>query len=170
MSDAAPAPEAKPKRSLMVPIFLGLNSVLLAAVLVVMLTRHAPAPATGGGEAAGHAAEAPAGEGGHEGGAAPLQTLKLPDLVVHLRNPEVDRYARVTFEIDVISEKDKEAVTAQLPRIRESILSYLSDRTVDDLRGSEGIDTMKTAIGARLATLIPSPRPRGIYVTDLVVQ
>jgi len=151
--------------SKIVPLMLLVNSLLVAGVIVLFLTR-------GGGQAKGPApAEAGHAEpGAVKGSAAPGPTARLADFVVHLRNAEADRYARVSFEIEIGTEEERPTLTAYMPRIRDSFITYLSDRTVDELRGSEAIEKTKTVLAERLAKLAPGVNVRALYVTDLVIQ
>jgi len=163
----------------LVPVLLVVNSLLLAGVLALLLLRppgaapHAAAADKGGEHAAAAQAEH-AGKGGEKGKdgkeALPGPTLRMPDFVVHLRDVDADRYARVSFEMEVADEKGKEAVTLRMPQIRDAFLSYLSDRTAEDLRGSEAIGRVKAALGQKLAEVAPGTPVRGLYVTELVVQ
>ena len=171
------------------PALIGFNSLLLVGVIGFMgyQMMHKPEAAAPTGE---HPAEAakpgeehaeakPAAEGKHEGAAAPVAAgasagpgpmVKLPDFVVHLRNPDLDRYARITFEVEVLAEPDKERLTAHLPRVRDAFISYLSDRTVEELSGSEGLTRTKDALQLRLRELVPEARFRALYISDFVVQ
>ena len=179
--DMADAPEnaetpAKPPKaggSKLIPLLLVANLLLVVAVLAVFLLR-------GGGAQKG---SAQAGEGGGEvkaeakGGKAeageaglPGPTQKLADFVVHLRDPEADRYARVSFEVEVGSEEEKTKLTGYMPRIRDAFISYLSDRTLEELRGSESIARTKTALAEKMTQLSPGVHIHGLYVTDLVIQ
>lgn len=54
--------------------------------------------------------------------ALPGPTLRLPDFVVHLRDVDADRYARMSFELELPDEKAKEGINARLPQIRDSFL------------------------------------------------
>ncbi|MBL8918625.1 MAG: flagellar basal body-associated FliL family protein [Myxococcaceae bacterium] len=178
MSDAAaPAPAApgasdleaaglSPKPSKLVPIVLGLNSLLLVGVLAKLFLMPTPA-------AASHEPPAAAPAGGEHGPVAPIgmgPTVKLPEFVVHLRNPEAERYARLSFELEVGVELDKDKLTAHMPKIRELFISYLSDCTMEDLRGSEGIERTKKDLLNKLAQAIPGSPVRGVFVTDIVIQ
>lgn len=185
-----PAPPATTPKWL--PILVGVNSLLLIAVLgfmgYSMLHKPAPAHPEEEGEAKveeGHAPEeekaaaepkkeAPKKDGeaaakapAHPG---PGPMVRMPDFVVHLRNSDVDRYARITFELEVIAENDKEQVTANLPRVRDAFIAYLSDRTVEELAGSEGLMRTKEALYARVRELVPEARFRALYISDFVVQ
>ena len=180
-------PEAQPKPAAggggkLVPVLLVANSLLLAGVLAVLLLKpmgvagqHAAAPAEKGqgqaAEAGGHGGQKAEGADGKSGKEAlPGPTLRLADFVVHLRDADADRYARVSFEIEVADEKAKEAVTQRMPQIRDAFLAYLSDRTAEDLRGSEAMVRVKGALGLKLSELAPGAPVRGLYVTELVVQ
>lgn len=168
------------------PVLIGFNSLLLVGVIGFMgfQMMHKPEVAAGGehpaqeGKPAEEHKEAKAAEGKHEGGeavavgasAGPGPMVKLPDFVVHLRNPDLDRYARITFEVEVMGEPDKERLTAHLPRVRDAFISYLSDRTVEELSGSEGLGRTKDALQVRLRELVPEARFRALYISDFVVQ
>ncbi len=155
------------------PIILtAANSLMLAGVLALLLLRP-PGGARPPKDAAEHAAEPKAAaqeEKKVDRGALPGPTLKFPDFVVHLRDAESDRYARLAIEVEVADEKAKEGLSARLPQIRDSFITYLSDRSTEDLRGSEAIARAKGALADRLKALAPGLQVRGLYVTELVVQ
>jgi len=166
MADGAES-EAVPKSggSKLVPVLLVANLIVVGALLCVFVMR--------GGVASPKPAEAPSRpveDGKAEGAKGPGPTQKLADFVVHLRDPETDRYARVSFEVEVANEEEKERLIPYMPRIRDAFISYLSDRTLEELRGSESISRTKSALSERMAQLSPGVRIKGLYVTDLVIQ
>lgn len=191
-----PADVAAPKAgsSKVMGIMVAVNSVLLVGVLgllVMQAMKPAAAVAGDGSEAEpakpSEAKKEPKGEGkksepkkegkgegkkegsGSAGGAlGPM--VKIPEFVVHLRNPEVDRYARLSFDVEVVAESDKEELVAALPKVRDAVIVYLSDRTVEDLRGSDGLARAKDAVQTRLRELVPDARIRALYISDFVVQ
>jgi flagellar protein FliL len=181
---ATPPPAASSK---LMPALVGFNSLLLVGVLGFMgyqLT-HKPAEDHGSPDEARTAEAKPKEESEpkaeeHEGGkkegavvaagAGPGPMMKLPDFVVHLRNPDLDRYARITFEVEVMAEADKDRLTAHLPKVRDAFISYLSDRTVEELSGSEGLTRTKDALHQRLREIVPEARFRALYISDFVVQ
>jgi flagellar protein FliL len=173
--DEAPA---KAGGSKLIPILLVVNLLLVAAVLAVFMLRGGggsakPAEhAAEGGEAKskGEAKGEGQAEGGESKGPLPGPTQKMADFVVHLRDPEADRYARVSFEVEVATEEEKNKLTGYMPRIRDAFIAYLSDRTLEELRGSESIARTKAALADRMAQLSPGVKIRGLYVTDLVIQ
>lgn len=177
-----------PAKGKLIPIMVGLNTLLVLGVGAMMFLRHpaapAPAPAAKKAEAAeGHGEAAAEEHGGGEEEAAPAEdehggkkpagpgpTVKLDDFVVRLRNPETDRFARVSFEVQVASDRDKEILTGSMARIRDTFIGELTERTVEELRGTEGLNAMKAALTKRLKELVPNCRIRGLYVTDFIVQ
>jgi flagellar FliL protein len=150
------------------------NSVLLAAVLALLVLRPpvgALKPAADGApDVPGERAARKDDGKKPEKGALPGPVVKLPDFVVHLRDPEVDRYARISIEVEVADEKAKEALASRLPAVRDSFITYLSDRTTADLRGGENIARAKSELAERLKQAAPGAPVRSIYVTELVVQ
>jgi flagellar FliL protein len=196
MSEAAPTPPAaEPAPKGPATMLLALNALLLVgvlAVVVMMFLGQKKAAAAAGALSA--AAEAKDGEGkdeakaeggeksegkeGKEGEKGPAKktaagagpTVPLKDFVIHLRNPEADRYARISFEVEVPSDKEKDTVTAHQAQIRDAFISYLSDRTVEELRGSNGLGAVKAALMKQLIDLAPDGKIRNLYITDFVIQ
>jgi len=196
MSEAAPTPPAAaPAPKGPATLLLALNALLLVgvlAVVVMMFLGQKKAAAAAAGTATA-AAEAKEGEGkeeaksegkeeakseGKEGEKGPAKkappgagpTVPLKDFVIHLRNPEADRYARMSFEVEVPSDKEKDTVTAHQAQIRDAFIAYLSDRTVEELRGSNGLGAVKAALMKQIVELAPDGKIRNLYITDFVIQ
>ena len=184
-AEAAIAPQNNSKKIL--PIILVVNTLLMAAVLVFVMKRPAAAPDAAKGndhksESAGaeHASgdkakdkeKEPEGdkEEGAEGAEAPRPSIHLDNFIVSIRAAEGDRFVHAAMEVEVSSEADKKAFEARMPRIRDAVLAYLSDRTDDDLRGSEGLKQMKDAISRKLDEIVPGHRVRGLYITEFLIQ
>jgi len=173
-TEAAAAPAAKGGNKLVL-ILLAVNMLLVAGVLALFFLKGppgaAPAKAEGHGDAkAEEHAEAKSeggGEGKEGGGAA---TIKMADFVVHLRDAEMDRYARISFEVELAGEADRAKFERFTARVRDGFIAYLSDRTLEDLRGSEQVKKQKAALQEQLKELAPGVRVRGLYITDLVIQ
>lgn len=171
-------PEPKPSGgSKIVPILLGVNMLLVIGVIALFMLKGGmggggAAKAEGGGhgeakaEAGGGHGEAKAEGGGEVAG----PTTRMADFVVHLRDAEVDRYARVTFEVELASEPDKAKFDRYMPRIRDGFITYLSDRTLEELRGSEQVKKVKASLLEELKELAPGAKIRALYITDLVIQ
>jgi flagellar protein FliL len=147
------------------PTVLGvLNTLLTAAALAVLVLRPAAA-AKPPSEA--HAAEDPGG------GPAPHlagPTFKMADFVVHLRNTEAERYARLSLELELGAEADRDRLTPFVPRLRDAFVGYFSDRTAEELSGSEALARTKVALLKVCEDLVPGRHIRALYFTDFVVQ
>jgi flagellar protein FliL len=171
--EAAPAPVPAPAPRLggskLVPLILVVNVAMMGAVLfMVMRKPSASAPAPASVEAPAPSEHGEAAAGGHGPGPGPV--LKLENFVIQLRGVDQDRYVRVAFDVEVTTDADKEVVQARLPQIRDSVITYFSDRTLDELRGSEGIERTKTALVKRLDEIVPGHRVRALYITDFIIQ
>jgi flagellar FliL protein len=184
----APAPPAAGKSKLL-PLLLLLNTgfggtALYLAMRKPMAAPAAPAPAgehgAAGGAAAAKGEHGEASEHGEgapappppprddEGGPGPV--VKLDGFVIQLRTADTDRYARVAFDIEIANENDRKAVSDRLSQIRDAIIMYFSDRTLDELRGSEGIERTKNALLKKFDELVPGRRIRNLFITDFVIQ
>ncbi len=175
-SPASPSPSGG--KSKIIPVFLALNSLLLIGVLAVLLLKPAaataPAPAATAESAEATATAEGAKAEGKDGAPVnpelPGPQVKLPDFVVRLRNPEIDRFARVSFELELRNEGAKTRLTERMPRIRDAFIAYLSDLTLEELRGSEGLARTKQGLTLKLHELLSPSDVRGLYITDFVVQ
>src|SRR3990172_419394 len=164
--------------SKLLPALTAVNSLLIAAVLAVLLLRpptvKVAEPKGEHGDEAAAASHGEHGEGEAKGKdgkhAAPGPTLRLGDFVVHLRDPDADHFAKVSFDVEVADEKAKEVVNARLPQTRDAFLSYLSDRTSADFRGSESLVRLKSSLLQRVGEASPRAAVRGIFLTELVIQ
>ena len=182
-------PQAAAPKSKLLPLLLLINTAFGGAVLFLALRRPPAAAApTAAAPAHGAAGEGAKGEHGaehgaeHEGAAAPAPAhdepegnqpgpvVKLEGFVIQLRTAEADRYARVAFDIEIASEGDRKAVSDRLSQIRDAIIIYYSDRTLDELRGSEGIERTKVALLRKFDELVPGRRIRSLFITDFVIQ
>jgi flagellar FliL protein len=189
-----PAAKPAPAPSKVIPMILIANTVLMGAVLLVVLL-HKPSAgaavpaaakgATGGtsgkvegkeegaehGEAAGHAEGAGHGEGAAaDPTGAPGPILKLENFIIQLRGTDTDRYVRVAFDLELMSEADRGSVQARMPHIRDAVISYFSDRSLDELRGSEGMERIKVAVLKKLEEILAAKRVRSVFITELVIQ
>jgi len=164
---------APPQRSKIIPLVLAANTLLLAGVLIFVMRKPAPAAAVEHAPAGaeGHAAEG-AGEGhaaaGPESGPGPI--LKLDSFIIQLKTGESEpRYVRVAFDLEVMTEADKTVISNRISPIRDSVISYFADRTLDELRGSDGMEQTKSAVLKRMDAIVPH-RIKAVYITDFVVQ
>jgi flagellar FliL protein len=169
-----PAAPAKSGGGKLVPIMMVMNTLLVGGVLMFVMKKQAPvgvvAPAAA---AAGEHGEKPAeGKPGEHGGptAGPGPMVKLENFVIQLKAVDSERYVRVAFDLELGAEPDKDVIQARLSHIRDSVISYFSDRTLDELRGSDGMEHIKQTLLKRLDGVVPGHRIKAIYITDFIVQ
>lgn len=89
--------------------------------------------------------------------------------VVRVRSGDNDRYVRAGYELLLADSRDRERLMATLPRVRDAVLAYFLDRTLDELTGSAGIERSKRAVRERVQRALGRPI-REIYLTDFVVN
>jgi flagellar FliL protein len=186
-------PVAKPAASpnKLIPLILIANTMLMGVVLGVVLLRK---PASGGtiapvlqqgansanpmggtgGKEEGTSKTDPAGHGAGAAAAdpagAPGPILKLENFIIQLRGTDTDRYVRVAFDLELSGESDRSHVQGRMPHIRDAIISYFSDRSLDELRGSEGMDRIKLAVSKKLDDILAAHRVKSVFITELVIQ
>jgi flagellar FliL protein len=167
--------------SKVLPIILVVNTLLLTGVLVFVMKRPSAQAAGKGehGEKSDHAEKAgEKGEHGEKGEKGegevdpdgPGPTMRLEGFIVQVRSADGDRYAHLTVEMEIGSEGDKKAFESRMPRIRDAVIGYLSDRTEDELRGSEGLQQMKDALTKKIDEIVPGHRVRGLFTTEFIIQ
>jgi flagellar FliL protein len=94
----------------------------------------------------------------------------LENFIIQLRGTDTDRYVRVAFDLELGSESDRAMVQSRMPHIRDAIISYFSDRSLDELRGSEGMDRIKVAVSKKLDDILAAHRVKSVFITELVIQ
>jgi flagellar protein FliL len=167
----APAEKPKGGGSKLLPIMLIMNTALIGGVLFFVMKKPAAAPAAGEHAAAAEGEEKGEGEGKEKGGFTPPgPILKLENFVIQLKTVDTDRYVRLAFDLEVGNDKDKEAVTAHMSHIRDLVIQYFADRTLDELRGSEAMERTKATLIKRIDEIVPGHRIKNIFVTDFIVQ
>jgi flagellar FliL protein len=173
------------------PLLLIINTLLIGAVLFFLIKRPAAAPARapGGehGEEEGGGGEEKSEHGGekseHGGGdkedghgkkgmafKAPGPILKLENFVIQLKTVDQDRYVRLAFDVEVGTEEDKNALTAHLSHIRDLVIAFFADRTLDELRGSEAMERTKATLIKKIDEIVPGQRIKNLFITDFIVQ
>jgi flagellar protein FliL len=179
MSEEAKAETPAPKGgSKLVPILMVMNTLLVGGVLMFVMKKQpvavvAPAAAgehakAGEGKEGAPAGEHPVGKDGKPLG--PGHMVKLENFVIQLKAVDAERYVRVAFDIEVGAQTDEDVIKPRISHIRDSIIGYFSDRTLDELRGSDGMDNIKQTLKKRLDTIVPGNRIKAIFITDFIIQ
>ncbi len=113
--------------------------------------------------------KAGAAEGAPKEGVGGSTTARLDDIIVRLRNPEIDRYARLTLDVEMANPGDLGQLTLRSPHIRDAVITALSEKTFEDLRGAEGLGRMKALLRERIDEVVPG-EVSAIYISGFIVQ
>jgi len=173
--EEAEAPKSKGGGGKILPLLLVMNTALIGGVLFYVMKRPAQVAAKPSGE---HAADGEGAEGGGgkgkpqpiKGYIVPGPILKLENFVIQLKTVDQDRYVRVAFDIEVESEQDREAINHHLSHIRDLVISYFADRTLEELRGSEAMERTKASLIKRIDDVVPGHRIKNLFITDFIIQ
>ena len=178
MADAdenvAPVAEVASNKNKILPIILVLNTLLLTGVLIFVMKRPAAAPHAGEGKEKEEKTEAaPAGDhapgkGGPEAALGPM--TRFDNFTVQLKSADVDRYARLSLELEAPNDLSKAAIEKRVPPIRDAVLGYLTDRTAEELRGSDGLKQVKEQLLHKLEEIVPGKHIKSIFITDFIIQ
>jgi flagellar FliL protein len=153
---------APPPKSKMLPFMVLVVAGLVGALVFTMKKKGDPSSASSS------SAAGPESKGTEGGGIGP--TLHLESFVVPLKSNTVERFAHVTLDLELGSEEEKSRINGSMPVVRDTVISFLIDQTVDDLRGSEGVAHVKEEVLSRLRKALPNRRISNVYVTDFIVQ
>lgn len=186
--DAAKAPPAKSPIGKILLLVTLLNAVMIGGAVAAFFVlrpgegsekpkkaakaeEHEAAEAPPAGTAAEEAAPPPAaGEGGKEAAAQPAPMVKVDNVTVRLRNLEVDRYARATFELETLPTANIAKIQNNQPKLRDAILTLLADRAYEDLAGSAGMSKLKADIMVKAVQIFGERQVAGVYVSEFILQ
>ena len=118
-------------------------------------------------EAAAEAAEKAAEEAENASKVAPAGPLvPLEPFVVNLADPMGRRYLKMTLDVEVLDE----AASADLPKVKDSLLLLLSSKSFEDIGSMDRKLELKNEIVDRLNLVLGKGRVRNVYFTEFVVQ
>lgn len=148
---------------------------------------EAPAKKKGGKKAQaeepseGETAEAK--EGDHKGGESKLkdslpndedvkEVVELPPFIVNLADTEQARYLRMTVSLGVggAEEKSEKPDNLFMTRVRNAMLTVLSDKKSEDILSVEGKSKLRKELLQAAQAASEEPEVHAIYITDFIVQ
>jgi flagellar basal body-associated protein FliL len=142
------------------------------------------AEAAGGDHAGGGEASAPApakeaaGEsGGHGGGGGDAggdlsgpQFVNVPPLLVNLSGGPRTRFLRLTLAVEVNDAQGKSVLTAQMPKLIDSMQIYLRTLGLESFNTVAGLTTVRHDLLARVNRIDPAIGAKAVLFQDLMVQ
>ena len=80
------------------------------------------------------------------------------------------RYLKVTLEVEVAKEEDRQLIDRSKPKIRDSILLLLSDQKLNEINTMEGKLALKQDLLSKMKQILGEGVVRRIYFTEFIVQ
>ena len=80
------------------------------------------------------------------------------------------RYLKVTMQLEVGKEEEKQIVENYNPQIRDTVLLLLSSQSLKEINSMEGKLELKQALLSRMNQILGDGLVRRIYFTEFVVQ
>lgn len=161
MSDATPA-EGAPKRNNLMIALVGVNMLGMLAIGAYVALRPAGGEAAAGGE--GHGGE-------HEEPEEAGPMIEMDSLIVNLQaSPGGGRYLKVTAQLEVASEEEKEHVLARVVAVKDGMITYLSAMTSEQVSGPENMEHVREHILELARAAAGEERVRHVYFTEYLVQ
>jgi flagellar FliL protein len=179
---AAETKGKKKKKPMLLIIILAAAVVLLGGggffAWKMMSGKSAPAAQGGQGtESSAKESHAQGKSGGHggEGQAAEIggATITLEPFLVNLADKDANRYLKTTIRILVTTEivaKEINESDVMMPRIRDHILSILSNKMAVEITTNEGKQQLKKEIVEKVNEFLPDKCAKEVFFTDFVVQ
>lgn len=112
------------------------------------------------------------GGGEHADGKAPaIVFVDMPDIIVNLQSdaPRM-RFLKLRVALEVAGEPTADVVKQLLPRVLDSFQLYLRALTVDDARGSAGMQRLKEELTARVNLAVEPAQINGVLLKEMLVQ
>ena len=98
------------------------------------------------------------------------QLVTLDSFVVNLSDPMGRRYLKATLDVEVADAAAAAALTAAMPKIKDTLLLLLSSKTFADISSMDKKIELKNDIVDRLNLIIGKNKVRNVYFTEFVVQ
>ena len=80
------------------------------------------------------------------------------------------RYLKVTLEVEVAKEEDRQLIDRSKPKIRDSILLLLSNQELNEINTIEGKIALKQDLLFKMKQILGEGVVRRIYFTEFIVQ
>lgn len=154
---AAPAPEPKKKRTLLIVLLSGLLLVFGAGGFLTysLVVKEDP------GAQAKAEPVAPAKPKTH--------MFPLDPFIVNLVDDQGIRYMKLQLQLE-LKDVDPLSMDGEIPKIRDSLVVLLSSKRFDEISTMEGKARLREEILYRLDRILGAGKAEAVYFTDFVVQ
>jgi flagellar FliL protein len=96
--------------------------------------------------------------------------VALDPFVVNLDEPGNARYLKMTVQLELVNEKDGEAIEKSKQVIRDEVLGYLSGLHVKDTLGATAKDTIRESLMKRVEAVVGEHKVRRMFFQEFMVQ
>jgi|WetSurMetagenome_2_1015567.scaffolds.fasta_scaffold76129_1 flagellar protein FliL len=153
-----PAEKAKPKRSLKKILIMGVLGLLLVGGGLVAYVMFTDDP--------------PVGKEAHASQAASKNVVNMPlePFLVNLADKESRRYLKLKVELEVNNEETAKELEKSMPRIRDTLILLLSNKTYLDLASYQGKQQLKQEIKQKVTSLPGGNKISDVFFTEFVAQ
>ena len=93
-----------------------------------------------------------------------------PTLIVNLADRTVPRFLKISLVFEVDSPVTASEIIEKEPMVKDSLITLLSSKTMQEILGVENMQVLKEEIVARLNSILDSGLVLNVYFTEFVVQ
>jgi flagellar FliL protein len=97
-------------------------------------------------------------------------TVDLDSFVVNLNEPTSTRYLRCRIQVELADDKASERFERMRPVLRNELLGYLSNLTVEQTLGSQAKETIRSDLMARITEKLGPEHVKRLFFSEFVVQ
>ena len=94
----------------------------------------------------------------------------MESFIVNLSDPGGKRFLKTKIDIELIRPDFMPDLSAKLPQLRDTIILFLSSKTVEDLQGIDGKIVLKNELITRINAVLGRGKIRNLYFTEFIVQ
>lgn len=96
--------------------------------------------------------------------------MEFDPIIVNLLDPSGRRYLQVRLSLEVADKRAEEEIKKKEPKLKDSILTILSGKTVDEVIIPDAKDKVKSEILKKLKEEIGEDLIVNVYITQFIVE
>ncbi|RAX56675.1 flagellar basal body protein FliL [Helicobacter monodelphidis] len=94
----------------------------------------------------------------------------LDQLIVNLSSQSGRRYLKTTINLELSSEKLMPELDTKRPAIRDTLISVLSSKTIEEISTAKGKDKLKDELVERINESLVDGKISNLFFTEFVIQ
>lgn len=95
--------------------------------------------------------------------------IEAEQMTVNLADSDT-RYARIRWAVVLPADGDSTTVGERFPLLKDAVLGVVSQYTADDLRGPEGLDSLRADLSDEAQVVWPNGEVLRVVITEVLVQ